>query len=64
MLGRERVEGSLSQGALHAGNVVNVVSDLSQDGQVSCLTGHTLEADVGLQSEEVTAYYHLLSITS
>lgn len=49
------MEASLSQGALHAGNIVDVVSDLPQDGQVSGLTRHTLEADVGLEAEEVTS---------
>ena len=31
---------------------MNVVSDLSQDGDVSGLTRHTLEADVGLKVEQ------------
>ena len=39
----------LSQSALHAGNIRYVVSDLSQDGHVPRITGHTLETNDGLR---------------
>ena len=48
----EEEEDSLSQRTLHAGNVMNIVSDLSKDGLISLVTRHTLEADVGLREGE------------
>ena len=42
----------LSEGAFHAGDVVNVVSDLPEDCLISRVTRHTLEADDWLNDSE------------
>ena len=50
----EREEGVLlSECTLHAGYVVNIISDLSQDGHVSRVTNSALKADVGLKGRRV-----------